>query len=267
MSASIPQVNYEEGDGTSIRAGRSQFRWTEAAKLQLAKRVKSRKGHFTTPDLNLTDKFRLIRQDLKDKPETADLDITSDALMNHFNRLQSGVLDKYGISKEGANLSGLDEVPSEYVSLMITMAEEKAKEKKKKSTKKNKKKTVQRVMANIEQAGLNRQSNLGHDLDPSTPSSREEEAEENEPTSRSSRQGGGMAALTGMHDDLMTILQDNDDEGAALEKELKRAKIDEPKQKAELGKVQLEREKQELEFARRKQELEIKLLERQLQSP
>jgi hypothetical protein len=34
------------------------------------------------------------------------------------------IMKKHGISEEGANLSGLPELPSEYESLMITMAKD-----------------------------------------------------------------------------------------------------------------------------------------------
>ena len=58
---------------------------------------------------------------IKDGPGTDDfalLDIVPVALQNHFKRNMKEIMKKHGISEEGANLSGLPELPSEYESLM-----------------------------------------------------------------------------------------------------------------------------------------------------
>ena len=69
---------------------------------------------------------------IKDGPGTDDfalLDIVPVALQNHFKRNMKEIMKKHGISEEEANLSGLPELPSEYESLMITMAKDEFKEK------------------------------------------------------------------------------------------------------------------------------------------
>jgi hypothetical protein len=60
--------------------------------------------------------------------------------------MQEETLKACGISMEGANLSGLEEEPSELVTLLINMAEEVSKEKKYKDVQKKKKAEKNKAM-------------------------------------------------------------------------------------------------------------------------
>jgi hypothetical protein len=72
-----------------------------------------------------------INYPIKDGFATDDfalLDIVPVALQNHFKRNMKEIMKKHRISEEGANLSGLPELPSDCESLMIIMAKDEFKE-------------------------------------------------------------------------------------------------------------------------------------------
>ena len=104
-----------------------------ACATTLAKIVKRYNGHLKTKDMPMKAKWELILTALKSKDEFLELKILSGAVAVKFHRDQEKVLEKFQISKEGANLSGLPNVPSPYEHLHLSMAEEAAtKEKKRK---------------------------------------------------------------------------------------------------------------------------------------
>ena len=102
---------------------KSYFNWTEDKKYTLAKLALRHEGYKLT-DRNHQEKWEIIIEKLKMKPEFAELEIQPMALKNQFSRMQKDVLNAAGISMEGANLSGLSEEPSELVTLLCNMAKE-----------------------------------------------------------------------------------------------------------------------------------------------
>ena len=102
---------------------KSYFTWTEDKKYTLAKLALRHEGYKLT-DRNHQEKWEIIIEKLKMKPEFAELEIQPIALKNQFFRMQKDVLKAAGISMEGANLSGLSEEPSELVTLLCNMAKE-----------------------------------------------------------------------------------------------------------------------------------------------
>ena len=76
------------------------------------------KGYKTT-DTKQSEKWETILEKIKIKPGFEDLAIKPIPLHTHFKRMQEDTLTACGISMEGANLSGLEEEPSELVTLLL----------------------------------------------------------------------------------------------------------------------------------------------------
>ena len=125
------------------------FDWTEEKNYTLALLVLKYKGYKTT-DI----KWETILDKIKTKPGFDDLAIKPIPLQTHFNRMQEETLRACGISMEGANLSGLEEEPSELVKLLINMAEEVSKGKKHKVVEKKKKAEKNKAMTMYEKLKL-----------------------------------------------------------------------------------------------------------------
>jgi len=101
-----------------------KFKWTEPALMALANQVVSDLAYKTTKDCLMKDKWTKVLSNLKGRPMFEELNISYTALQAHFKREMKEILELKGISSEGANLSGLDEEPSEYHKIMLNMAEE-----------------------------------------------------------------------------------------------------------------------------------------------
>ena len=101
----------------------SYFNWTEAKKYEFICLVQKESGHRKT-DVSYKIKWETILTKLKAKSNFLELSIKAPALQNTFERFKDQVLKECGISEEGANLSGLPEEASEYVKLIVAMAEE-----------------------------------------------------------------------------------------------------------------------------------------------
>jgi len=129
------------------------FNWTEEKNYTLALLVLKYKGYKTT-DIKQLEKWEAILDKIKTKPGFEDLAIKPIPLQTHFKRMQEETLKACGISMEGANLSGLEEEPSELVTLLINMAEEVSKEKKYKDVQKKKKAEKNKAMTMYEKLQL-----------------------------------------------------------------------------------------------------------------
>ena len=83
---------------------KSYFNWTEDKKYTLAKLALRHEGYKLT-DRNHQEKWEIIIEKLKMKPEFAELEIQPMALKNQFSRMQKDVLKAAGISmKEPTSL-------------------------------------------------------------------------------------------------------------------------------------------------------------------
>ena len=111
------------------------------------------KGYKTT-HIKQSEKWETILEKIKIKPGFEDLAIKPIPLQTHFKRMQEDTLMACGISMEGANLSGLEEEPSELVTLLVNMAEEVANEKKHKDVQKKKKAEKKKAMTMHEKLQL-----------------------------------------------------------------------------------------------------------------
>jgi len=102
---------------------KSYFVWTEERKYVLAQLALKYKG-YKNSDRTHAEKWEQILEKLKLKVGFEELDIKHVPLHNHFKRMMEDVSELTGTSKEGANLSGLPEEPSEYIKIMLNMYEE-----------------------------------------------------------------------------------------------------------------------------------------------
>ena len=112
---------------------KSNIRWDDSLKLKLALATSKYRGYKQDDKkvknpLKMETKWEKIRENLL-KDSTVDETFKSNppsakSLQTSFHRFLKEVLKAAGISEEGANLSGLDESPTEYPQLMIDMGKE-----------------------------------------------------------------------------------------------------------------------------------------------
>jgi len=109
----------------------------------------------------MKSKYEINSYSIKVRPAFEDLQISALALQNAFTRDSNAVLTKYGIDREGVNLSQLDgNMPSEYEKLHLDMAEEEFKKTVSKKRKKEHEKQVQRRNQSINSDGLKKQGQI-----------------------------------------------------------------------------------------------------------
>ena len=103
---------------------RSHFPWTPSREYTLVNYIFKEKGHLKS-DTNMVDKFNNIS--LKVRADSAFIGkefFDGNALRKKWERISTVVDKKYGISSEGANLSGLEEEPSDLEKLVSDLLEE-----------------------------------------------------------------------------------------------------------------------------------------------
>jgi hypothetical protein len=71
-------------------------------------------------------------------------------VQTQFHRFREEVTPAYGIDDEAVNLSGLDDEPSQYFTLMLNMAEEIATKKQESADKRERKEKLIKQMVNFE---------------------------------------------------------------------------------------------------------------------
>ena len=145
----------------------SYFNWTETKKYEFICLVQKENGHRKT-DVSYKIKWETILTKLKDKTNFSELSIKAPALQNTFERFKDQVLKECGISEEGANLSGLPAEASEYVKLIVAMAEEELKRSVEAKSSANKKKTIQKGLLTHEVKALKSQGQSFNLADDST---------------------------------------------------------------------------------------------------
>ena len=128
----------------NLNIKKKYFDWTEEKKYTLAQLVLKYKGYKTTEKKHI-EKWETILEKLVLKPIP---------LQTQFKRMQEETLKACGISIEGANLSGLDEEPSELVTILCNMAEEVAGAKQCRDLKKQKKAEKNEAMTMYEKLQL-----------------------------------------------------------------------------------------------------------------
>lgn len=98
------------------------FNWTLERNLIFVKVCNSKNVHLTTSNFTKDQKWQAVLIALKSKPEFEELELTWKSLSERFRTEQALVLDKYGMTKDNVNLSGLPERPPEYEDILINMA-------------------------------------------------------------------------------------------------------------------------------------------------
>lgn len=103
---------------------RTHFPWTGSREFTLVNYILNEKGHLKTAT-NMVDKFNAISLKLRVDSAFIGRDfLDGAALKKKWDRMSSLVDAKYGISSEGANLSGLEEEPSDVEKLILDLLKE-----------------------------------------------------------------------------------------------------------------------------------------------
>ena len=136
---------------------RSLFQWTKDHNLIFVKVCRLKNVHKNTPDLSKEQKWKLVLATLKSRPEFEELDVTFKTLNDKFHKELEKVLDRYGMTNQTVNLSGLPEKPPENDRILIDMAIEIKADNDKAKRKKIKEQQKKALLNNIEAVGLGRQ--------------------------------------------------------------------------------------------------------------
>ena len=221
---------------------KSYFTWTEEKKYTLAKYALRYEGYKLT-DRNHQEKWEIIIEKLKMKPEFAELEIQPIALKNQFLRMQKDVLKAAGISMVGANLSGLSEEPSELVTLLCNMAKEVHDKKVVGKEKKKKQKEKETAMNITEKLALAQQGSSGG-IKQEVTGEKDDGGDEGQGGLSSKNSSGrkrGRSFIDDFNANVISLLDEDHEEP-----EIKQQKLDLEKQKLDLEKQKLELQDKEL---------------------
>ena len=121
-----PTTSTSSGPLSKKVTQKGYFKWNKDLEHVLAKEVFRAHAYKNTKDSSMKVKWQIVLTRLKATYPVKDGDqsITAIALQNHFKRIMEDLEKKAAISEEGANLSGLPEVPSELDSLLMHMSKE-----------------------------------------------------------------------------------------------------------------------------------------------
>ena len=136
---------------------RNLFQWTKEHNLTFVKVCRLKNVHRHTPDMSKEQKWKTVLATLKERPEFEELDVSFKTLNDKFHKELEKVLDRYGMTNQTVNLSGLPEKPSEHDQILIDMAIEIKAENDKAKRKKIKEQQKKALLNNIEAVGLGRQ--------------------------------------------------------------------------------------------------------------
>lgn len=230
-----------------------KLRWTDEMKYRMVTLAHKHKGYIKT-DVNMNIKWNKILTCCREEPIFSELsaDYSAMSLQNKFRTTSAELLKELGITVEGANLSGLPESASPYQKLIVAMAEEvhiKAFRSQKESEKKRK---VQAGMLTYEIQALsaggrrpvtgNEDSDSGAEplpfMQTSTPPQMMETGESVAPVNESAKPSGsgsssstdtkdkpGKGFLDRFNQAVIDMTKDDPDD-VALEREVKRKKVD-----------------------------------------
>ena len=163
-----PTTSTNSGPLSKKVTQKGYFKWNKDLEHVLAKEVFRAHAYKNTKESSMKVKWQIVLTRLKatypvkdgdQSIDFTDLDITALALQNHFKRIMEDLEKKAAISEEGANLSGLPEVPSELDSLLMHMSKEADKVKHLKKRDKEKKKAERKVNETINKEELLKQGN------------------------------------------------------------------------------------------------------------
>ena len=166
-----PTTSTSSGPLSKKVTQKGYFKWNKDLEHVLAKEVFRAHAYKNTKDSSMKVKWQIVLTRLKatypvkdgdQSIDFTDLDITAIALQNHFKRIMED-LEKKAAIEEGANLSGLLEVPSELDSLLMHMSKEADKVKHLKKRDKEKKKAERKVNETINKEELLKQGQLSND--------------------------------------------------------------------------------------------------------
>ena len=168
-----PMTSTSSGPSSKKVTQKGYFKWNKDLEHVLAKEVFRAHAYKNTKDSSMKVKWQIVLTRLKatypvkdgdQSIDFTDLDISAIALQNHFKRIMEDLEKKAAISEEGANLSGLPEVPSELDSLLMHTSKEADKVKHLKKRDKEKKRAERKVNEAINKEELLKQGQLSNRL-------------------------------------------------------------------------------------------------------
>ena len=140
---------------TSFKASTKNNTWTQEMKWELAKLAFKHQVGVKIQNLSEAAKAALLQADFIKKFPIAGVE--GAGLVKQLTRDKKWVLEKYGITDAGANLSGLDETERNFVTLHIDMARKQERSKINIANKKKGKLLTQKAKNSVEQSGLRSQ--------------------------------------------------------------------------------------------------------------
>jgi hypothetical protein len=163
MSQSSKAASVAAPDPAS-KIGKVYIVWSDEKKNLVANLASKYEAYKKTPGKTFEKKWQDVLSDCQKSKFCIEW-ITNppkwDALETAFNRWMAETLKKYGISEEGANLSGLEEEADQFTKLMMSMAEDKAECEEAKKKEKEKEEKKRAAIFTHENAQINQQSKLG----------------------------------------------------------------------------------------------------------
>jgi hypothetical protein len=185
--------------------------WPYEMRLRFARLVSLHKGYIKS-ETNMKDKWTIIMSSMKTMYPHFTLQSPS-STQQHFTRLSEATLKLVGVSDEGANLSGLADVPDEFEKLIICMSEEVDERKYIKKSIKDKNDKIQKGCLTHEIAGLKTQGSFSPFILNSIISPTEDcelIVENTSPTpSKDSVKRGGRTFMDAFGDSISKILEDD----------------------------------------------------------
>ena len=140
---------------TSFKASTKNNTWTQEMKWELATLAFKHQVGVKIQNLSEAAKAALLQADFIKKFPIAGVE--GAGLVKQLTRDKKWVLEKYGITDAGANLSGLDETERNFVTLHIDMARKQERSKINIANKKKGKLLTQKAKNSVEQSGLRSQ--------------------------------------------------------------------------------------------------------------
>ena len=139
----------------SFKASTKNNTWTQEMKWELATLAFKHQVGVKIQNLLEAAKVALLQADFIKKIPIAGVE--GAGLVKQLTRDKKWVLEKYGITDAGANLSGLDETERNFVTLHIDMARKQERSKINIANKKKGKLLTQKAKNSVEQSGLRSQ--------------------------------------------------------------------------------------------------------------
>ena len=147
------------------KSSQNRIRYTKEMKEAIAKIICQTQAYKRT-ERSKESKYQEVERTVAIHPAFRDLPNkpTAMAIEKEFKRMTNDLLERAGMSKEGANVSALPDAPTDHEQLLMNMAEECHNSKVEKANDKEKKRKVQQALFGHETEGLRAQGVINMSL-------------------------------------------------------------------------------------------------------